>query len=103
MDVTVVTGNPAGSIEDDDTIDLAVGDTVLRLVSPRTSASRYAEVLGGREGRLHSFCLGVDDLDATVTAMPQHGISLTARSGPLAWTDPATTVGLALEWTQADR
>ena len=100
MDLSVLTGNPAGHPEQEQTVDLAVGDTVLRLVSPRGTGSRYADVLGGRPGRLHALCLGVPDLDAALAGMPAHGIRLSGRDEHRAWTDPASTAGVPLEWVE---
>jgi hypothetical protein len=82
-----VDGLPAGPPDDEITIDLAIGDAVLRLIEPRSDRSRYA---GGKG--LHSLALRVDDLD-------QVPLPLVEREGERAWTAPADSLGLRLEWT----
>jgi methylmalonyl-CoA/ethylmalonyl-CoA epimerase len=78
---------PAGPADDEATVDLAIGDVVLRLVEPRSEQSRYA----GRSG-LHSLALRVDALD-------QVPLPLVERAARRGWTAPADTMGLRLEWT----
>jgi methylmalonyl-CoA/ethylmalonyl-CoA epimerase len=92
-----VAGLPAGPSEEEATVDLAIGDTVLRLVQPKSELSRY--VTSGRAGKagesgrgLHSFTVRVDDLGQVPFPMIE-------RHGEWAWTDPADTLGLRLEWT----
>jgi len=92
-----VTGLPAGPSEEEATVDLAIGDTVLRLVQPKSDRSRYASSRGaGTAGQsrrgLHSFTVRVDDLG-------QVPFPIVGRRGEWAWTDPADTLGLTLEWT----
>ena len=91
---TRVTGLPAGEPADEATVDLAIGDVVLRLVSPRSDASRFAAFLDGVGERLHSFALRVDDLDFPVRA----GLPVVENDGVRAWTDPTATLGLRVEW-----
>jgi len=86
-----VDGLPAGPAEDETTLDLAIGDVVLRLVQPHSDRSRYAAAGETRKG-LHSFALRVDDLD-------QVPIPIVDRAGLAAWTDPAQTLGLRVAWT----
>jgi hypothetical protein len=88
-----VEGLPAGRPDDEITVDLAISDAMLRLVQPRSSRSRYAAAAEHRNG-LHSLALRVDDLD-------QVPLPVIERDGERAWTDPATTLGLRLEWTTA--
>jgi methylmalonyl-CoA/ethylmalonyl-CoA epimerase len=91
LGATVVPGLPAGPPEDETTLDLAIGDVVLRLVQPRSEASRYAASGDIRKG-LHSFAVRVDDLDKVPSPVVDH-------DGQVVWTDPAQTLGLRLEWT----
>jgi catechol 2,3-dioxygenase-like lactoylglutathione lyase family enzyme len=78
----------------EDTVDLQIGDIVLRLVCPRSSGSRFAAFLDGGGRGLHSFALAVDD-----PAFPvERGLRVAERTDAGAWTDPATTLGLRMEW-----
>jgi methylmalonyl-CoA/ethylmalonyl-CoA epimerase len=90
-----VHGLPAGPPEAETTVDLAIGDVILRLVEPRSERSRYAGAGAGaavsRDG-LHSLALRVDDLD-------QVPVPLVERVGDRGWSAPSTTLGLRLEWT----
>jgi catechol 2,3-dioxygenase-like lactoylglutathione lyase family enzyme len=91
---TRVAGLPAGPREVEETTDLAIGDVVIRLVSPRSDESRYAPFLAQVGERLHSFALRVDDL-----AFPSDaGLAITDRDDARVWTDPAATLGLRIEW-----
>jgi hypothetical protein len=84
-------GLPAGPPEAETTLDLVIGDVVLRLVQPHSDRSPYAADGETRKG-LHSFALRVDDLD-------QVPLPIVDRAGPVAWTDPAQTLGLRVAWT----
>jgi hypothetical protein len=88
-----VEGLPAGPPDDETTVDLAINNVILRLVQPRSDRSRYAAAAKHRHG-LHSLALRVDDLS-------QVPLPLMADDGERAWTDPASTLGLRLEWTTA--
>jgi catechol 2,3-dioxygenase-like lactoylglutathione lyase family enzyme len=91
-----VHGLPAGPAEEETTVDLAIGDVILRLVEPRSERSRYASTPGGGVSRdgMHSLALRVDDLD-------QVPVPLVERVGDRGWSAPPTTLGLRLEWTTA--
>ena len=84
-----VDGLPAGPPDDETTVDLAIGDVVLRLVEPRSERSRYAGASG-----LHSLALRVDALD-------QVPLPLVHQDGGRGWTSPSDSMGLRLEWTTA--
>ncbi|MGX7680181.1 VOC family protein [Jatrophihabitans sp. DSM 45814] len=99
MTVRRVDGNPCGPSDDEETIDLGIGDMVVRLVSPRSDRSRYAAALAANGPRFNSFCLGVSDLDQTIESLAAAGIAIADRDGHRAWTDPASTLGLTFEWT----
>jgi hypothetical protein len=99
IETTVVPGNAAGCPAEEDTVDLAVGDVVIRLVSPRGWQSRYAAALAQHGERLHSICLAVDDLDETLEVLEREDLTVIARDERRAWTDPTATAGLTLEWT----
>ncbi|AXI76299.1 VOC family protein [Peterkaempfera bronchialis] len=99
MEATAVRGNPVGDPEHEDTVDLRIGDVVVRLVSPRSTRSRYAAAVEQHGERLHAMCLRVDDLDGTLATLEREGLHVTAREGCRAWTDPAATLGMPLEWT----
>jgi catechol 2,3-dioxygenase-like lactoylglutathione lyase family enzyme len=84
------------------TVDLRIGDFAIRLVTPRAEGSRYAPVLD-RGPRLWSYALDVGDLDGTVTALEGAGVRVLGRDGNVAWTDPASTFGVPMEWVSLDR
>jgi methylmalonyl-CoA/ethylmalonyl-CoA epimerase len=95
-----VTGNPAGDKGVEHTVDLAVGDVTLRLVTPRTDASRYMPALAAGS-RLWSYAVSVPDLDHALEGLESAGVKVLDRAGPIAWTDPATTAGIPIQWTDA--
>jgi methylmalonyl-CoA/ethylmalonyl-CoA epimerase len=95
-----VTGNPAADDAVERTVDLRIGDVTLRLVTPRSDASRYLAVLD-QKPRLWSYALRVPDLDAALARLTAVGVKVIDRTGSLAWTDPATTLGIPIEWTAA--
>jgi 4-hydroxyphenylpyruvate dioxygenase-like putative hemolysin len=99
MEATPVEGNAAGAADLERTIDLAVGNITVRLVTPLSSESRYAAVLD-RGPRVHSFTVRVPDLDAALAALEAEGVATNYRHGALAATDPASTLGLAIDWTE---
>ena len=95
---TPVDGNAHGPDDEELTIDLAVGDITMRLVTPRTPESRYAGLLAAGP-RLCSFALRVADLDAALRTLADAGVPAVHRVDGLAATDPAATFGLPIEWT----
>jgi catechol 2,3-dioxygenase-like lactoylglutathione lyase family enzyme len=95
---TPVDGNAKGPEDRELTIDLEVGDMTLRLVTPRSADSPYAEVLGAG-ARLCSYAMRVGDLDGTLKALDGVGVGTVRRDGDLAATDPASTFGVPMEWT----
>ncbi|HEY3943570.1 MAG TPA: VOC family protein [Acidimicrobiales bacterium] len=94
-----VEGNPIGPEDLERTVDVGIGDVTVRLVTPRASESRYARTLQSGP-RVHSFAVRVPRIDAALAALEAEGIATTHRYGALAATDPATTLGLQLEWTE---
>jgi hypothetical protein len=94
-------GLPAGDPAAETTVDLQIGDVVIRLVSPAQPGSRYARLLESNGERLAAIGLAVTDLDATVARLSDQGIGITHRDQHRAWSDPAATLGLSLEWTDA--
>lgn len=99
MDAEEVQGRPRGSADVERTIDMQVGDVVVRLVTPLQPESRYAADFAERGAHVHSFALQVDDLDAALAALAGEGIETAYRSDGLAATDPSTTLGLKIDWT----
>jgi len=97
-DARPVEGNPTGPEDVERTVDVAVGDVTVRLVTPRSPESRYATVLE-RGPRLWSYTLRVADLDAALAELDAAGIPTIHRDGNLAATDPAATLGVPMEWT----
>jgi hypothetical protein len=99
IEVEVVEGNAKGPEDLERTIDLAVGDITIRLITPLSPESRYATVLDGGP-RVHSFALRVPDLDAALATLDAEGVPTVYRAGSLAATDPAATLGLCIDWTE---
>ncbi|MGE0794464.1 MAG: VOC family protein [Acidimicrobiia bacterium] len=97
---TEVTGNPRRDPAVEAVRDVRVGDLTVRLVTPRSAESLAAPVLDAGP-RLYSYALRVPDLDAALAAVAGEGVDVVARDGALAWTDPAGSFGVPLEWVQA--
>jgi len=97
---TPILGNPTNDDGVDRTMDLQVGDVTLRLVTPRTEGSPYMAALSGGP-RLWSYAVRVPDLDAALAGLNEVGVGVLDRAGPIAWTDPTTTAGVRIEWTDA--
>lgn len=93
-------GNPVAADDVEETVDMRVGDVILRLVTPRSAASHYWSVLQ-RAPRLWSYAVRVDDLDAALDGLAREGVRVVDRGGAIACTDPATTLGIPIEWTDA--
>jgi catechol 2,3-dioxygenase-like lactoylglutathione lyase family enzyme len=93
-----VDGNAHGPADRETTVDLAIGDVVLRLITPRSPASPYEPLLA-KGPRLCSFALRVGDLGATTAALEAAGVPTLWRQDGLVGTDPAATCGLHIEWT----
>ncbi|MDD2817670.1 MAG: hypothetical protein PHN51_02590 [Candidatus Nanopelagicales bacterium] len=74
-------------------IDLRINDVVIRLAKRNEGES-------GRD-TLHSFCIAVPNLADTCTRLQAAGIAVIAQSEVLAWTDPANTLGMKIQWVQA--
>jgi hypothetical protein len=100
MDVEVGAPRP-GDFAGELTADLQIFDLVLRLASPQAPDSRWAQFLEEGGERLASLAWSVDDLAATEERLRQAGIRVTERAGGVLVTDPADTLGLRMEWTQA--
>jgi methylmalonyl-CoA/ethylmalonyl-CoA epimerase len=96
---TTVDGNACGPKDRETTVDVKVGDLVMRLVTPLAPDSPYAGVLD-RGPRLCSYALRVRDLGAALQALEAAGVPTVWREDGLAATDPAATVGVPTEWTQ---
>jgi hypothetical protein len=76
-----------------DTVDLRVGDVVIRFASPREGPAAISP-------RLESFCLAVNDIDECRELLQREGIAVIADDGISLWTAPADTAGLRLEWSE---
>jgi hypothetical protein len=98
MDVEVGAPRP-GEIPGETTVDLAIFDLVVRLVSPVSPDSRWASFLEDGGERLASLAWAVDDLAVTEERLRTAGIQVTERAGSVLVTDPADTLGLRMEWT----
>lgn len=96
---TPVSDNPQGSEAEEVTVDVRIGDLTLRLVTPTSPTSRYRTVPAGP--RLWSFTLRVADLAIALKALEGTGIGTVHRQDGLAATDPSTTFGLPIEWTDS--
>jgi len=91
-------GNEQGPSDREVTIDVVIGDLTLRLVTPRSTASPYADVLAAGP-RLCALALKVGDLDKSMASLEEAGAPVVRREGNLAATDPAATFGIPIEWT----
>lgn len=87
-----VTDLPTGPPTVERTIDLRIGDVVLRLVEPTSAESRYSRFASDVGERLHSVALRVDDLGEVPFPFVE-------RLDERAWSDPRDTLGLRIEWT----
>jgi len=97
-DAETVTGNAQGPSDRVSTVDVRIGDMTLRLVTPHSPDSPYHSVLANNP-RLCSFALRVPDLDTALKTLAAEGVSTLRHEGELAMTDPAATLGVAMEWT----
>jgi len=97
---TPLVGNPTNEVGIERTVDLKIGDITLRLVTPLTDASPYMSALSVGP-RLWSYAVRVPHLDTALSGLEGVGVEVLDRVGALAWTDPATTAGVPIEWTDA--
>jgi hypothetical protein len=97
---TPVHGSSAESNPLEDVRDLRIGDITVRLVTPRSDESIFATALS-LGPRWHSTALRVANLDDALGALEREGVKVLDRAGVTAWTDPADTHGITLEWTDA--
>jgi catechol 2,3-dioxygenase-like lactoylglutathione lyase family enzyme len=97
---TTVGDNPPGNDRLEHTRDVRIGDLTVRLVSPRSDESSFAATLS-RGPRWHSAALRVAHLDDALAALEGAGVKVLDQTGATAWTEPADTHGIALEWTDA--
>jgi 4-hydroxyphenylpyruvate dioxygenase-like putative hemolysin len=95
---TPVEGLPRPSGSSDVVVDMAVSDVVIRYVTPQDPASRFAGFAEKYQQRLHSMCLEVGDLSGALDRLRGAGIGVADETGATAWTDPAATKNLAIEW-----
>lgn len=58
---------------------LPVGDAAIELVEPTDPDSGIARFLAKNGPGIHHLCLEVDDLDAAIARMREHGVSLTSE------------------------
>jgi catechol 2,3-dioxygenase-like lactoylglutathione lyase family enzyme len=93
----VVSGNPMRPDATERAVDVAIGDVVVRLVTPRTAASPYQAVLEVGP-RLWSYAVRVPDLEATLGALDGAGIPTIAQQHGIALTDREATLGIPIEW-----
>jgi catechol 2,3-dioxygenase-like lactoylglutathione lyase family enzyme len=92
---TATSDQPVSALER--TLQLSMGPVPLRLVTPLSPKSAYSLERGPR---WWSVGLRVGDLDAAVAGLERAGCSVVGRDESSAWTDPASTAGLRLQWTQ---
>lgn len=91
----------AGDLAGEVVADLEIADLVLRLTAPVTADDRWQAFVDGGGERLASVAWTVDDLEATADHLAAADIRVTTRTGSVLVTDPADTLGLAMEWTTA--
>lgn len=97
-DAEVVEGNQKAPSEVEQTVDLQVGDIVVRLVTPQSDDSRYAHDLSQRGPHVHSFAVRVADLAVAEAALASEGAGVSYRHDGLLATDPSGTLGLKIDW-----
>jgi hypothetical protein len=78
------------------TADIRVGDVVIRLVTPRSPGSLYADVLE-RGPRLYGYTLRVPDIETAARGLDAAGAVIAGREAGRAWVDPASLFGIPLE------
>ena len=54
-----------------------------------------------RAPRLWSYAVRVGDLDEALAGLARAGVTVVDRDASVAVTDPATTLGIPIEWTDA--
>jgi catechol 2,3-dioxygenase-like lactoylglutathione lyase family enzyme len=94
----VVDGNPRGPDGRELTVDVAIGDLTLRLVTPKTAESPYEPILA-RGPRLCALGLRVADLPGALQAAKGLGTRIREYADDLAAADPSTTFGVPIELT----
>jgi hypothetical protein len=100
--LTEVKGLPRDPNSSDTVIDVRLRDIVIRFVSPQDQSSRYSAFAEKYRQRLHSACLAVPDLTQATEALAGRGVEIVSNEDGLAWTNPADTLGLSLQWVQDD-
>jgi 4-hydroxyphenylpyruvate dioxygenase-like putative hemolysin len=97
-DAKRVSGNAQGPSDRELTIDVEIGDMTLRLITPASADSPYAATISNGP-HLCAFALRVADLEPALDALAGEGVAVVHREENLALTDPASTLGVAIEWT----
>jgi len=92
-----IAGLPTGPPSAERTLDLQMGPVAIRLVTPLSAASRFSLDSGPR---WWSLGLRVPDLAAALAGLERAGCAVTRVSPEIAWSDPSSTFGLRLQWTQ---
>lgn len=100
-----VLGRPSPDVgqagEADETVDVRIGDLTVRLVVPASETSAFAGTGPTGTGRYHSMALAVDDFAGIDARLSDLGIATIARDATTVWTDPATTMGLPIQFVDA--
>ncbi len=87
----------SGATPTERTLDLQMGPVPLRLVTPLSAESAYSLERGPR---WWSVALRVPDLEAAVVGLESIGCPVIRRDNGSVWTDPESTAGLPLQWTE---
>jgi methylmalonyl-CoA/ethylmalonyl-CoA epimerase len=87
---------------------LPVGEAAVELVRPLDGNSGVAKFIERRGGGIHHMCLEVDDLDAALTRLREHGVRLTSEEPyintagrRLIFVHPASSGGVLVELYEA--
>jgi len=92
-----VEGLPVGPASIERTLDVRMGPVPIRLVTPLAEESRYSL---DRGPRWWSVGLRVPDFETALAGLEASGCAVVREEGGVAWSDPAATAGVQLQWTR---
>ena len=86
---------------DEESVDVRIGDMVVRLVVPLSDTSLFVRSATTGSGRYHSMTLAVDDFARLDAHLADAKIGIVDRAEGTVWADPADTMGLRLQFVDA--
>ena len=72
----------------------------LEVVAPLSPETPVGKAIEGRGEGVHTVAMAVDDLDATVKAMQEAGVTLIGVGGPQVFVHPKSAHGLLVQLTE---